>query len=150
MNRSTSRILTTHCGSLPRPRELLAPLHAKDAGEHYDRDELAVRVRQSVTDVVRRQIELGIDVVDDGEHGKSSFATYARMRIGGLERTDQARPRLGSVSRDALASPAVYEEMRVMFGARGRRAAARAGMTALIAPGRSNISGTGVRPTSRT
>ena len=74
MKRSAQRILTTHCGSLPRPRELLAPLHAKDAGLPYDRNALAARVRASVAEVVRRQIELGIDVVDDGEHSKSSFA----------------------------------------------------------------------------
>ena len=135
MNRSVRRILTTHCGSLPRPRELLAPLHAKDAGEPYDRNELALRVRRSVTDVVRKQIELGIDIVDDGEHSKSSFATYARLRIGGLERTDQARPRLGSVSRDALAFPAVYEEMKVMFGARAAATGRPRGMTALICTG---------------
>jgi 5-methyltetrahydropteroyltriglutamate--homocysteine methyltransferase len=135
VKRSVGRILTTHCGSLPRPRELLAPLHAKDAGETYDRKELAARVRRSVTDVVRKQIELGIDVVDDGEHSKSSFATYARMRIGGLERTDKARPRLGSVSRDALAFPAVYEEMKVMFGARAAAIGRPRGMATLICTG---------------
>jgi 5-methyltetrahydropteroyltriglutamate--homocysteine methyltransferase len=135
VHRSVNRILTTHCGSLPRPRELLAPLHAKDAGEPYDRSELALRVRQSVTDVVRKQIESGIDIVDDGEHSKASFATYARMRIGGLERTDRARPRLGSVSRDALAFPAVYEEMRIMFGARAAASSRPRGMTALICTG---------------
>ena len=135
MNRSVSRILTTHCGSLPRPGELLAPLHAKDAGEPYDRDALAARVRNSVSDVVRKQIALGVDIVDDGEHSKSSFATYARMRIGGLERTDRARPRLGSVSRDALAFPAVYEEMKVMFGARAAASGRPRGMTALVCSG---------------
>jgi 5-methyltetrahydropteroyltriglutamate--homocysteine methyltransferase len=135
MNRSSERILTTHCGSLPRPRELLGPLHAKDSGEPYDRDALAGRVRQSVTEVVRKQIELGIDVVDDGEHSKSSFATYARQRIGGLERTDRARARLGSVSRDALAFPAVYADMKVMFGARAAAAGRPQGMMALVCTG---------------
>ena len=84
VNRSSERILTTHCGSLPRPRELLAPLQAKDAGDAHDRGALAARVRKSVTDVVRKQVELGIDIVNDGEHSKASFATYARTRIGGL------------------------------------------------------------------
>ena len=88
-----------------------------------------------MTEVVRKQIELGIDVVDDGEHSKSSFATYARMRIGGLEGIDRARPRLGSVSRDALAFPAVYEEMKVMFGARAAATARPRGMTTLICTG---------------
>jgi 5-methyltetrahydropteroyltriglutamate--homocysteine methyltransferase len=135
MNRSADRILTTHCGSLPRPRELLAPLHAKDAGLAYDRDALAARVRQSVTDVVFKQIELGIDIVDDGEHSKSSFATYARARIGGLQATDRARARLGSVSRDALAFPAVYDEMKVIFGARSAASGKPRGMTTLVCSG---------------
>ena len=64
MKRSTTGILTTHCGSLPRPRELLAPLHAKDGGDAYDADDLARRVRSSVIEVVRKQADLGIDVVD--------------------------------------------------------------------------------------
>ena len=135
MNRSAKRILTTHCGSLPRPRDLLAPLHAKDSGDAYDRDALAARVRRSVSEVVRRQVELGIDVVNDGEHSKASFATYARARIGGLERTDQERPHRANVSRDALAFPAVYEEMKVMFGARSAAIGRPRGMNALVCTG---------------
>ena len=135
MKRSADRILTTHCGSLPRPRDLLAPLHAKDAGLPHDRDALAARVRASVADVVRRQVALGIDVVDDGEHSKSSFATYARARIGGLEATDKPRARLGDVSRDALAFPAVYEEMKLMYGARQAAIGRPRGMAALICTG---------------
>jgi 5-methyltetrahydropteroyltriglutamate--homocysteine methyltransferase len=135
VQRSVDRILTTHCGSLPRPRALLTPLHAKDAGLPYDSQELAAGVRQSVRDVVARQVELGIDVVDDGEHSKSSFATYARSRIGGLEVTAQARPRLAGTSRDALAFPAVYQEMSVMFGARTAANERPRGMATLICTG---------------
>jgi 5-methyltetrahydropteroyltriglutamate--homocysteine methyltransferase len=135
MNRSSARILTTHCGSLPRPRELIGPLHAKDSGDAYDREALAARVRQSVSEVVRAQIELGIDIVDDGEHSKASFATYARQRIGGLTRTDRARPRLASVSRDAQAFPGAYDDMKVMFGARSAAAGRPAGMMALVCTG---------------
>jgi 5-methyltetrahydropteroyltriglutamate--homocysteine methyltransferase len=135
VKRSSDRILTTHCGSLPRPRELLAPLHAKDAGLPHDRDALAARVRDSVADVVRRQVELGIDIVNDGEHSKSSFATYARSRIGGLTATDTPRLRLGDTSRDALAFPAVYEEMKLMYGARQAASGRPRGMTALICTG---------------
>ena len=47
-------------------------------------------MRKSVAEVVQRQVKTGIDMVDDGEHSKSSFASYARARIGGLERTDEA------------------------------------------------------------
>jgi 5-methyltetrahydropteroyltriglutamate--homocysteine methyltransferase len=135
VHRSAERILTTHCGSLPRPRDLLAPLHAKDSGDAYDRTALAARVGQSVSEVVRRQIELGIDVVNDGEHSKSSFATYARARIGGLEKRDYDRPHKAVVSRDALAFPGVYDEMKVMFGARTAVSGRPRGMNALVCTG---------------
>jgi 5-methyltetrahydropteroyltriglutamate--homocysteine methyltransferase len=135
VRQSIDRILTTHCGSLPRPAELIAPLHARDSGDAYDHDALAALVRKSVADVVARQAGLGIDIVDDGEHSKASFATYARSRIGGLERTDQARPRLASVSRDALAFPAVYQDMQVMFGARAAARGRPQGMAAMICTG---------------
>ena len=132
MKRSTAGILTTHCGSLPRPRELLAPLHAKDGGDAYDADDLARRVRSSVIEVVRKQADLGIDVVDDGEHSKSSFAHYARARIGGLERRNEPPRYLGTPTRDALAFPGVYEEMRVMFNARAEKIGKPRGMLAMV------------------
>ncbi len=135
MIRSIDRILATHCGSLPRPRELLGPLHAKDSGDPHDRPTLDALVRKSVADVVRKQVGLGIDIVDDGEHSKSSFAHYARSRIGGLERTETPRARLGSVSRDGLAFPAVYEEMKIMFGARGAALGRPRPMMALVCTG---------------
>jgi 5-methyltetrahydropteroyltriglutamate--homocysteine methyltransferase len=135
VKRSASRILTTHCGSLPRPRELLAPLHAKDAGDAYDRAELAASVRRSVADVVRRQIDLGIDIVDDGEHSKSSFASYARARIGGLTRTDRPPMHLAGPTRDARAFPSVYADMKVMFGARTAASGKPRGMAGLICTG---------------
>ena len=135
MKRSTAGILTTHCGSLPRPRELLAPLHAKDGGDAYDADDLARRVRGSVIEVVRKQADLGIDVVDDGEHSKSSFAHYARARIGGLERRNEPPRYLGTPTRDALAFPGVYEEMRVMFNARAEKIGKPRGMLAMVCCG---------------
>jgi 5-methyltetrahydropteroyltriglutamate--homocysteine methyltransferase len=135
MKRSTAGILTTHCGSLPRPRELLAPLHAKDGGDAYDADDLARRVRGSVIEVVRKQADLGIDVVDDGEHSKSSFAHYARARIGGLERRNEPPRYLGTPTRDALAFPGVYEEMRVMFNARAEKIGKPRGMLVMVCCG---------------
>ena len=117
MKRSKDRILTTHVGSLPRPAELLLPLALKDAGNDYDEADTVARVALSVLDVVRRQAETGIDVVNDGEHSKSSFAAYARGRLGGLSRTD--RPgKSRTETRDTAAFPAVYAEMKVMYGAR--------------------------------
>ena len=118
MKRSESRTLTTHVGSLPRPRELLQPLHAKDSGETYDKSALEAQIAKAIRDVVRRQVELGLDVVNDGEHGRASFATYANTRIGGLERVMRPQRHIGQPTRDSLAFPAAYEEMRKMFGAR--------------------------------
>lgn len=117
MKRSEHRILTTHVGSLPRPAELLLPLARKDAGNDYDRADTAARVARSVCDVVQRQATIGIDVINDGEHSKSSFAASARGRLGGLSRTD--RPgKSRTETRDTAAFPAVYAEMKVMYRAR--------------------------------
>lgn len=118
MKKSESRILTTHVGSLPRPRELLQPLHARDSGEPYDKSALEGQITKAIGEAVRQQLELGIDVVNDGEHGRASFATYANTRIGGLERVMHPPPHIRQPTRDSLAFPAVYEEMRKMFGAR--------------------------------
>lgn len=118
MKRSESRILTTHVGSLPRPRELLQPLHAKDSGEPYDKPALEAQIAKAIRDAVRQQVDLGLDIVNDGEHGRASFATYANTRIGGLERVMHPPRHIGQPTRDSLAFPAVYEEMRKMFGAR--------------------------------
>jgi len=118
MKRSERRILTTHVGSLPRPRELLQPLHARESGGTVDLGELDRRIGETVSNVVRRQADIGIDVLNDGEHGRASFATYANTRIGGLEREMHPPRHIARPTRDSSAFPAVYEEMRRMFGAR--------------------------------
>lgn len=118
MKRSERRILTTHVGSLPRPRELLAPLHARESGEPYDAAALERAIAQATAQVARRQAEIGIDVLNDGEHGRASFATYANTRIGGLERERYPPPHIARPTRDSLAFPAVYAEMKKMFAAR--------------------------------
>jgi 5-methyltetrahydropteroyltriglutamate--homocysteine methyltransferase len=118
MKRSERRILTTHVGSLPRPRELLQPLHARDSGDAYDAAALERAILVSTHEVVRRQAQLGIDVLNDGEHGRASFATYANTRIGGLERERHPPPHIGRPTRDSLEFPAVYAEMKKMFAAR--------------------------------
>lgn len=78
MMRSTHRILTTHAGSLPRPDDLRALVTAKAGGQPYAEDALARRVRSAVAEVVRRQVESGIESVNDGELSKPSFTTYVR------------------------------------------------------------------------
>jgi 5-methyltetrahydropteroyltriglutamate--homocysteine methyltransferase len=111
MQRSTERILTTHVGSLPRPPDLLAALEAKRQGKAIDEEAHALRLRAAVNDIVRKQIELGIDIIDDGEFGKPSFVSYVNERLGGFEADAQA-PRKGpwADSREAKSFPEFYAQ----------------------------------------
>jgi len=84
MQRSRERILTTHTGSLPRPPELLPLLFAREDGA-VDQNALERGVRQAVADVVRRQAEVGVDVLNDGEMGKITYATYVKDRLAGFD-----------------------------------------------------------------
>jgi len=87
MKRSTSRILTTHVGSLIRPAALQDFLRAKQGGQPYDEKAYRKCLTDSVAEVVRQQAQAGIDVVSDGEFGKSiSWAQYALTRLSGFER----------------------------------------------------------------
>jgi hypothetical protein len=93
MKRSEDRILTTHVGSLIRPPELLAFAMAKQQGQPYDEQAYEACLRRAVADVVRKQAEVGIDIVNDGEFGKSSWANYILERLSGFEvRRDQPVP----------------------------------------------------------
>jgi 5-methyltetrahydropteroyltriglutamate--homocysteine methyltransferase len=84
MRHSTQRFLTTHTGSLPRPDDLIHTMHAKERGVPLDCAALAARVRDAVAEVVKKQIEAGIDLVSDGEMSKPSYATYIKDRLGGF------------------------------------------------------------------
>jgi len=84
MKTSTQRILTTHVGSIPRPEDVRALLRARLAGARVDEAELAARAAEAVTDVVRRQAEVGLDVVSDGEMSKTSFLAYTDDRLTGF------------------------------------------------------------------
>jgi 5-methyltetrahydropteroyltriglutamate--homocysteine methyltransferase len=87
MKRSTDRILTTHVGSLIRPQPLQEFLRARRADQEFDDKAYAACLRQSVGDVVRAQADVGIDVVSDGEFGKSiSWSQYVLERLSGFER----------------------------------------------------------------
>ena len=85
MRHSAERILTTHAGSLARPDELRDLLIARDERRPVDAEALAARVRSAVAGVVRQQIAVGLDVINDGEQSKRNFTTYARERLGGIE-----------------------------------------------------------------
>lgn len=91
MRRSVERILTTHVGSIPRPPELLSLGEGNEASSgdaSYD-----ARLKALTIDVVRKQVAAGLDIVNDGEFGKESWANYIMKRITGFEvRPDQMRP----------------------------------------------------------
>jgi 5-methyltetrahydropteroyltriglutamate--homocysteine methyltransferase len=123
MKQSTERILTTHVGSLARSDSLTSFLRLREEGEPYDRDELARVVRESVAEVVRKQIEAGIDIVTDGEQGKSGFFSYIIERFNGFQRKPLApgtvRPR--AAGREYLSFPDYYawsERIAEPFGGR--------------------------------
>ena len=97
MKRSTSRILTTHTGSLPRSRELQEMLRLREERRTFDQPTFAGRVRAAVAEVVQQQIAIGLDVINDGEQRRSQYAAYVKERLTGFEgeRLIRARPRLG-------------------------------------------------------
>ena len=90
MKRSVDRILTTHTGSLPRPPDLIRTMFAREEGVPVDGPALAARIRAAVAEVVRRQVDAGIAVVNDGEVSKPSYATYVKDRLSGFDGTSQA------------------------------------------------------------
>jgi 5-methyltetrahydropteroyltriglutamate--homocysteine methyltransferase len=109
MKTSQDRILTTHVGSLPRPPGLKQVLVRKDQGEAYDQAEFDGLVRQAVIDIVRRQAETGIDIVNDGEMSKPGYSTYIADRLSGFAGHEPAKPRLDT--RDHPNFLAAYERM---------------------------------------
>jgi len=84
MKRSTDRFLTTHTGSLPRPDDLIRSMFAKEEGVPVDRGALAGQIAEAVADVVKRQADAGVDIVNDGEMSKPSYATYPKDRLTGF------------------------------------------------------------------
>ena len=113
MKRSTDRILTTHAGSLPRPDDLRELVTAKASGEPYDQARFASRVRSAVGEVVQQQRQSGVDVLNDGEFGKSNFSNYARERLSGFEER-AVKPgeahRIGISGRDVQEFPEYFVE----------------------------------------
>src|SRR5579885_570553 len=84
MQRSTARFLTTHTGSLPRPADLVRMMFAREEGVPVDEAALKARVRAAVIEIARRQAAAGIDVINDGEASKPSYATYIKDRLSGF------------------------------------------------------------------
>jgi len=88
MARDANRILTTHAGSLPRSEALRWLVYCRAEGRTYNLTDLAQRLKDEVAEVVRKQVECGIDSINDGELGKTNFTNYVRERLSGFE----ARP----------------------------------------------------------
>ncbi len=120
------RILATHTGSLIRPPDLLALLAAKERGQDIDDDAYQGTLKEAVSDVVRQQVEAGIDVPDDGEMGKASWITYLYERVSGLE----VRPiqlegaSMLPPSRDRQAFPGAYAALDALDEAAVRESSA--------------------------
>ena len=111
MKRSTERILTTHAGSLPRPLDLQAMIRAQQYGQLYDQNALSERVQKAVAEVVEQQTEAGVDIISDGEQGKTGFLLYGNQRLTGFEVVPPKPGESGRAPRrDQLAFPDFYEE----------------------------------------
>jgi len=89
MKRSTERFLTTHTGSLPRPDDLIRMMFAREEGVPVDPAALGARVRAAVAEVAAKQASAGIDIINDGEMSKPSYATYIKDRLTGFGGTSQ-------------------------------------------------------------
>lgn len=113
MNYSTDRILTTHAGSLPRPAGLMDMVLAKARSEAYDQGAFAARLRAAVAEVVKRQVECGLDIVNDGELSKPNFTDYVAARIAGCEnRPGTGFRRLSMTARDERKFPEYFNAHR--------------------------------------
>jgi 5-methyltetrahydropteroyltriglutamate--homocysteine methyltransferase len=130
MKRSTDRILTTHVGSLIRPQALQEFMRAKQSDAPYDRAGYEACLAQSIADVVRRQAEIGIDVISDGEFGKAiSWNQYVVERLSGFElRAISPGFRPGVPGADRTRFKEFYAELDV------REPMANAKMVACIGP----------------
>lgn len=112
MKQSTTRILTTHTGSLPRPQDLLHLMIEEQARPGTDRTALDVAIQRAVAEVVQKQAEHGLDVINDGEQGRIDYTVYIKDRLTGFDGAsapplgtgDEAFPELAAILRQ-FASP---------------------------------------------
>jgi 5-methyltetrahydropteroyltriglutamate--homocysteine methyltransferase len=119
MKHNTDRTLTTHCGSLARPNDLLDLMKAKLNNEPFDHDAYDKRIQRAVSDAVRKQVESGIDVVADGEQGKPGFFAYVRERLSGFEAKTPPPGGWKQWAAEVAAFPEYYEnyfQRRMMGG----------------------------------
>jgi 5-methyltetrahydropteroyltriglutamate--homocysteine methyltransferase len=111
MKLSTDHILTTHVGSLPRSQAVVDFLLCKERGEAFDPKAFAETMHREVESVVKRQVDLGIDVVSDGETSKIGYATYIKDRLSGFGGDFKPKPHL-----DMREHPKFRERMTAFLG----------------------------------
>jgi 5-methyltetrahydropteroyltriglutamate--homocysteine methyltransferase len=111
MKRSTDRILTSHTGALHMPPALQKGIVARHLGEPHDERAVDEQLRDAVAGIVRRQAELGVDVVNDGEFSKSTWMGYLVERISGVQRVPIEGAPMFSASKDRAEFDRFYEEM---------------------------------------
>ena len=126
MKRSSERFLTTHTGSLPRPESLIKAMFAKEEGVPVDPKALGEQIRAAVAEVVQKQAAAGIDIVNDGEMSKPSYATYIKDRLDGFG--GESRP---LTYQDLVEFPALA---RRVFGDPGRSRRKTPGCNGPVAP----------------
>jgi methionine synthase II (cobalamin-independent) len=123
MQAASKRILTTHTGSLHRPPDFEEMFRQKVSGEHYDENKFAARLRTSVAEIVRKQVEIGIDIIDDGEFSKIDFFSYARYRLDGIRPvvtatagdSRTANAYLNPLAKSVMSSPAVRQRFAQFY-----------------------------------
>src|SRR5215469_5530872 len=108
VQQKTYPIKITYIGSLPLPHRLVDVMTDKYSGEPYDEAAFAAAFRTAVTDVVRRQVDCGIDIVTDGEFSKPGFFTYVRERLDGFETRPSVKLKL--FEQEVAAFPEYYEQ----------------------------------------
>ena len=108
LQQNTDRIQTTHIGSLPRPHRLLDAMKAKYSGQTYDEKAYQDALHDAVADVVREQVQSGIDIVADGEFSKPGFFTYVRERLDGFESRPELKLKL--FEQEVAAFPEYYQQ----------------------------------------
>jgi len=116
MQTNQSRVLTTHVGSLPRSNEVVELLQRREHDQHATLPQFAATMRNAVAAIVKRQVDIGIDTVSDGETSKINYATYVRNRLTGFAdegSTEPARPHL-----DLAPFPELRRKMVLLTGSR--------------------------------
>ena len=127
MKTSTDRILTTHTGSLPRPKPLADIIIGREQGQDVDDAAFEAATAKAVDDIVAQQVAAGVDVVSDGEMSKPSYTTYIRHRVEGIAPDPRAaeQGRAVMIGRDLQAHPRFRRPPRPISPARFPAASGR-------------------------